>query len=311
MSLGVIQSGFGVLVEGAGVGDRVLPEGHAAAGQGAAAVHPLLHLGKDAGDVRPLDTGQQDGEAVAVDPVEPPGAVGHILQSLNNTLEDGVADPAALLEIDGLQVVHAQHQKKAVGRSGQGGADLLLQALHAEGAGKVVGLAVGLTGGDPSGHPAEAAGLVLTTDAPADHPDHGAVFLHQAVLQLMDGDLLLTHHAQELLDLGQVPGVDNPGEILQGADASRILGEGIQLAAPAGETDLIGHQIQQEEEIVVARLQKSPQGLEKGQFILLVHCHEPFLLSSVLQGRPAGTGPICILIVQYTRFHKKVKGFSC
>ena len=141
VGLGVVQGGLGILVEGAGIGDRVFPEGHAAAGEGTAAIHPPAHLVKNIGDILALPGGEEDGEAVAVDPVDPPGAVGDVLQRLGGAFENGVAGPAALLEVDGLEVVHPQHQQIAVDLAGQGRADLLLQALHVEGAGEVVGLA--------------------------------------------------------------------------------------------------------------------------------------------------------------------------
>ena len=101
----------------------------------------------------------------------------------------------------------------------------------------------------------------------------------------MGGILAFPQHTQELLDLGEVPGVDDPGILLQRAAVSAVLQDVIQLTDLAGEADLVGGQIQEKKVIIGIFLQESPEGLMEGQFILNVQWHELFLLSSVLAVR--------------------------
>lgn len=90
-----------------------------------------------------VGVGQIDREAVAVGAVNPPLPGRRVLQSIRHPPEHRVAVLPALLQVDGLQIIHAHQQQEAVPLFGQQRSALPLELVHAKNTGKAVGSAAG------------------------------------------------------------------------------------------------------------------------------------------------------------------------
>ena len=187
MGFGAVHGGLGILIQNALIGDPVGLVRDTAAGQGTLIPQPDLQLFKDLPDFAAAAARQVDGEGIAIHAVDPLGAAGGGLQRIGHLLQQLIAVGLAVFEVDGLLVVHVQHQQESVLAAFQQLLDLLLQHIHMECAGEVVGLAVGGQNGQTAHHPLGLAAAAEVHLAAEVDPEQAAGAVHYPVFGVIVG----------------------------------------------------------------------------------------------------------------------------
>ena len=57
-----------------------------------------------------LAVGEQNGKTISVDPIELPGSICDVLQSLCHIFKDGITGTPPLLEVNGLEIIDTDHK---------------------------------------------------------------------------------------------------------------------------------------------------------------------------------------------------------
>ena len=235
--------------------------GHGAGGEGAAALQLLPEPVIKLLDIRLGGNGQVDGEAVAVETVDPQAGAGQFLQGVRHLAQHLVAVLPAVADVDVAQVVHA-HQQQIAGTAGaEDGADVLHQFGAVESAGEGIHFPLQRGVRDPAHHHGGGAVLVEVAPPPAADPDPVAAAVHQAVFHIVFSLLAPADAVQILRQGGQILFIDDAAPVRYRAVVPAVVQNRVAAADVAGEIQPLGLVVAQKE-IVVGALPDKAQHIQ-------------------------------------------------